>query len=514
MQASDGVGVDSADNTKLSDQGKYQAIVLGAGVAGLAASIRLAALGYKVLLLEKNAFCGGKLSEIRLDAYRFDAGPSLFTMPHLVEELFWISGKKSEDFPYKKLDEVCRYFFPEGTRFTLSADEEKRINTLQQALGEDPEKLRSYMEISRFRYETIGRLFLERCLRKPGSFFNRLALKAYLNLHRLGLFSSLDSWNKKMFRNPLTRQLFNRYATYNGSDPYQTPAVMAMIPHLEFGVGAFFPGGGMVRITESLVKLAQEQGVEIRNHAAASRLEAAGSRVSGVYCGKEYFPCDVLVSALDVSLTYTLLPGKKSAAGRYARLPKSTSAIIWYWGIRRNCPETGLHNLFFSSDYPAEFRALFREKTMPADPSIYLNISSKENPEDAPPGCENWFVMVNAPANESQDWDELISRTRAIVLERLSRELGFEVEKHIDAETFLDPRSLESRTGAIGGALYGSNSNHPFSAFLRHANFSSEYGNLFFCGGTVHPGGGIPLALQSAKLATGYVQEKMKYTGR
>ena len=311
-----------------------------------------------------------------------------------------------------------------------------------------------------------------------------------------------------MFRNPLTRQLFNRYATYNGSDPYQTPAVMAMIPHLEFGVGAFFPGGGMVRITESLEQLAREQGVEIRTNAAASRLEAAGSRVSGVYCGEEFFPCDVLVSALDVSLTYTLLPGEKAAASRYARLPKSTSAIIWYWGIRRQTPETGLHNLFFSSDYPAEFRALFKDKTMPADPSIYLNISSKENPTDAAENGENWFVMVNAPANEGQDWDRLIAATRVCVLERLSRELGFPVADFIEEETHLDPRSLESRTGALGGALYGSNSNHPFAAFLRHANFSSEYQNLFFCGGTVHPGGGIPLALQSARLAVEYVKEK------
>jgi len=492
----------------LKNNKSNKAIVLGAGVAGLAASIRLSALGYKVLLLEKNAFCGGKLSEIRLGDFRFDAGPSLFTMPHLVEELYWISGKKSNEFSYQKLDEVCRYFFPEGTRFTMPAGEEDRVKVLQQSLGEDPEKLRRYMEISRFRYESIGRLFLERCLRKPGTFFNSLAFRAYRNLGKLGLFSSLNAWNEKMFRNPLTRQLFNRYATYNGSDPYQTPAVMAMIPHLEFGIGAFFPGGGMVRITESLEQLAREQGVEIRTHAAADRLEAVGSRVSGVHCGPEFFPCDIMVSALDVSLTYTLLPGKKAAASRYARLPKSTSAIIWYWGIKRQTPETGLHNLFFSSDYPAEFKALFQEKTMPTDPSIYLNISSKENPADAPEGKENWFVMVNAPANENQDWDVLVAQTRTRVLERLSRELGFPVEEHLENETWLDPRSLETRTGGVGGALYGNNSNHPFAAFLRHANYSSEYQNLFFCGGTVHPGGGIPLALQSARLAVEYVKER------
>jgi phytoene dehydrogenase-like protein len=152
-----------------------KAIVIGAGVAGLASAIRLVAEGYQVQIFEKNDFCGGKLSEINLGEFRFDAGPSLFTMPHLVEELYWISGKKSTDFRYHKLDEVCRYFFPDGTRFHMPANEEDRIQVLSNTLGEDPEMLRKYLETSRFRYETIGRLFVERCLRKASTFFNPLA---------------------------------------------------------------------------------------------------------------------------------------------------------------------------------------------------------------------------------------------------------------------------------------------------------------------------------------------------
>jgi phytoene desaturase len=485
-----------------------KAIVIGAGVAGLASAIRLAAEGFQVQIFEKNDFCGGKLSEIKLGEFRFDAGPSLFTMPHLVEELYWVSGKKSTEFRYHKLEEVCRYFFPDGTRFHMPANEEDRIRVLSNTLGEDPEMLRKYLETSRFRYETIGRLFVERCLRKASTFFNPLALKAYLNLGKLGLFSSLAAWNKRMFRNPLTQQLFNRYATYNGSDPFQTPAVMGMIPHLEYGIGAFFPKGGMIRISESLQELALELGVEIRTGVAVDSIQTSGNKATGIQTEQGIFDCDVLVSAVDVSLTYNRLLGKKSRAEKYSRLPKSTSAIIWYWGIGRQSPQTGLHNIFFSSDYPKEFRQLFGVKTMPDEPSIYLNISSKENPADAPEGKENWFVMVNAPANEGQDWDNLLAESRKFVLQKLSAELGFEVEDFIEVETVLDPRSLETRTGGVGGALYGNNSNHPFAAFLRHANFSSEYSNLFFCGGTVHPGGGIPLALQSARIAVDYVKEK------
>jgi phytoene dehydrogenase-like protein len=176
--------------------------------------------------------------------------------------------------------------------------------------------------------------------------------------------------------------------------------------------------------------------------------------------------------------------------------------------MKKECPALHLHNILFSETYEKEFNCLFKEKKFHDDPTIYINISSKMEKGNAPEGNENWFVMVNAPANEGQDWDRIIPETRAIVLKRLSEELGFDVESAIEEETVLEPRTLESRTGSVGGALYGSNSNSPFAAFLRHANYSTAFRNLFFCGGSVHPGGGIPLALQSAALVSEYVKEK------
>ena len=486
-------------------------IVIGAGVSGLATGIRLASQGFDVTILEANNYPGGKLSEFRLGNYRFDAGPSLFTMPQLVEDLYRIAGKKPESFRYKKLDEVCRYFFPDGTRFTAPANPEQLTRTIAAELGENPETVNRYLTRSRFKYETIGSLFLERCLRKLSTFFNHRAFRAYLNLGKLGLFRSLNSYNKSIFQNPKTVQIFNRYATYNGSDPYQTSAVMSMIPHLEFGIGAFFPEEGMIQITGSLVNLAKESGVELILNSPVRKLEANGNRITGVRTESRFYEADLVVSAIDVSQTYSRLLGMKGQGDVYLNLPKSTSAIIWYLGIPKDTPETGLHNIFFSNDYRKEFEDLFQRKAMPSDPTIYLNISSKERKGDAPDNSENWFVMVNAPANEGQDWDRIIPETRAIVLKRLSEELGFDVESAIEEETVLEPRTLESRTGSVGGALYGSNSNSPFAAFLRHANYSSAFHNLFFCGGSVHPGGGIPLALQSAALATEYVREKYPY---
>jgi phytoene desaturase len=485
---------------------KKKAIVIGAGVAGIAVSIRMALLGFEVKVLEANDFEGGKLSEIQLGKFRFDAGPSLFTMPHLVEELFWLAGKKSNEFKYRKLDEVCRYFFNDGTRFTASSNVKEFGKSVSKHLNESEVDVAQYFERSKLKYGSIGKLFLEKCLRKPSTYLNKRALKAYFNLPALGLFQSLNEYNNSVFKNPKTVQLFNRYATYNGSDPYQTPAVMSMIPHLEFGIGAFFPEGGMIQIIKSLVQLAKEIGVDFQLNRSVQEIKIASNVVKGIVSMGEFLPSDIVVSAIDVSQTYKKLLKMEVKGNTYLNLPKSTSAIIWYLGVDRKCIETGLHNIFFSGDYKAEFDSLFQKREMPSDPTIYLNISSKENPTDAPADAENWFIMVNAPANEGQDWDQIIPKTRQIVFEKLSMELGFDIENNIVEETFLDPRSLEKRTGAIGGALYGSNSNSQFAAFLRHTNYSSQFQNLFFCGGTVHPGGGIPLALQSAAIAAEYVK--------
>lgn len=485
--------------------------VVGAGVGGLAIAIRLAAMGYDVRIFDANPFAGGKLSEITLGKYRFDAGPSLFTMPHLVEELYWLSGQTSSGFPYRRLEEICRYFFPDGTRFRASGRPEILAKTLAQMLGENQETIEHYLKQSKLKYDTIGSLFLEKCLRKISTFLGARARKAYVHLMKLGLFESLHQLNARQFRNPKTVQLFDRYATYNGSDPYQTSAVMSMIPHLEMGIGAFFPQEGMIQITQSLVELAQKSGVRFFLGKEVNNIMVHPTRgASGIEAGGETYLSDLVVSAIDVEKTYQLFNKNLPKPLPYQVLPKSTSAIIFYWGVKGKFPELGLHNIFFSQDYQKEFHALFQTKTMPDDPTIYLNISAKEKATDSPEGCENWFVMVNAPANEGQPWDQWVSQTRAVVLARLKKELGIELDSLIEEETFLDPVSLEKRTGAVGGALYGSNSNDRMAAFLRHANFSNQVPHLYFCGGTVHPGGGIPLALQSAAIACDYIRQREK----
>ncbi|GHB78278.1 phytoene desaturase [Persicitalea jodogahamensis] len=457
-------------------------------------------------MYEGNAYPGGKLSSFERNGYRFDAGPSLFTMPQLVDDLFMLAGKNPSDyFHYQKLPEICRYFYEDGTRFIADAEPEALARTIEKYLGEPAENVLAHLKESAVKYEVTEKLFLHRSLHRLGTYFNRDALKGYRNLHKLDAFRSMSAANASRFSDPRVVQLFNRYATYNGSDPYQTPATMNIIPHLEYNIGAFFPKGGMVSITESLVKLAEDLGVTFHYTSKVEKLLTTSNRISGVTVNGRNLDYDLVISNMDVVNTFRKLLPEARQPERVLRQPKSSSALIFYWGIKKQFSELGLHNIFFSRDYPTEFRYIFQEKTIHHDPTVYVNITSKYEPGDAPAGCENWFVMVNAPANDGQDWDALIAETRKNILTKLSRQLGEDIENLIEAEDTLDPRLIESRTSSSQGALYGNSSNNRFAAFLRHANFSRQFDNLYFVGGSVHPGGGVPLCLLSAKIAVDMV---------
>jgi phytoene dehydrogenase-like protein len=203
---------------------------------------------------------------------------------------------------------------------------------------------------------------------------------------------------------------------------------------------------------------------------------------------------------MDVTHTYRKLLPQLPHPDKLLNQPKSSSGVIFYWGVKKAFPELGLHNILFSDDYREEFRVMFEDKKIFNDPTVYINISSKHKPDDAPEGCENWFVLINAPANEGQDWDKLIQDLRQQVIQKVSRILSCDLASLIETEAILDPRSIELKTSSAQGALYGNSSNNKYAAFLRHANFSKTIKELYFVGGSVHPGGGIPLALSSAKI--------------
>jgi phytoene desaturase len=486
--------------------------IIGAGIAGIASAIRLAHKGLDVSVFEANAYAGGKLSSFENKGYRFDAGPSLFTLPNLVTELFELVGKTPTNFfEYEQLTEVCRYFWEDKTRLTAYAEPQKFAEEVEKITGEPAEKIIQFLKDSAFKYEVLDGLFLQDSLHKLSTWTSKKALKGYLNLPKLGIFGTMNEANQKLFKNPKIVQLFNRYATYNGSDPYQTPATLNIIPHLEYNLGAFFPKKGMVSITDSLVKLAESLGVKFYFETKVEEIVVEDGMVKGVKLRRNgdkrkgenttnLILFEVVVSNMDITHTYRkLLPNQKHP-NFLLNQPKSSSGVIFYWGIKKQFPELELHNILFSDNYSEEFKTMFEQKTIYKDPTVYINITSKHKPDDAPEGCENWFVLINAPANEGQNWNEIIAQTKKDVLKKISRILGQNIAELIECEEILDPRTIESKTSSAQGALYGNSSNNRFAAFLRHANFSSKIKNLYFVGGSVHPGGGIPLALSSAKI--------------
>ncbi|WP_240635543.1 1-hydroxycarotenoid 3,4-desaturase CrtD [Hymenobacter rigui] len=484
--------------------------IVGAGIAGIATAVRLAVQGHRVTVFEAQESFGGKMHQLELPGgYRFDGGPSLFTLPHLVDELFQLAGRNPQDyFRYQRLDPITQYFFADGTRLTAWAEEEQFAREVEEKLQVPAAEVLQFLRRSGRAYEATAGTFLQKSLHKASTYLSPEVLKALAALPQLGLTSTMHQRHTAAFQDARLVQLFDRFATYNGSDPYQAPATLSMIPHLEHGLGAYYPEGGIYAIAQSLVRLAEELGVQFRYQEPVLEILTANELVTGVRTSQDVYDFSLVVSNMDVVPTYRRLLPTQPAPERTLRQPRSSSALIFYWGIARRFPELGVHNIFFSQDYKREFEAIFQEKTVSDDPTVYVNITSGHTPTDAPAGHENWFVMVNVPHDQGQPWPELVARTRTAVLRRVSQALGTEVGTLIQAEHVWDPPGIEARTSSFGGALYGSSSNNTLAAFLRHPNFSGQLEGLYFCGGSVHPGGGIPLCLLSARIVSSLIMNE------
>ena len=476
-------------------------IVIGSGIAGLAVSIRLALKGYNVQVFEQNSYPGGKLSSFSIKDYRFDAGPSLFTMPHLVTELFKLAGEDVKNyFEFSKKEIACNYFWQDGTSFTAYGERKKFLKEVEKIFGEPQYNVDKYLKKAKKKYDLTSSLFLEQSLHKVKTFISLDTLKALFQLKTFELQKSLHQANTQSFSSPHLIQLFDRYATYNGSDPYQTSGIMTLIQHLESAYGTFVPKKGMVSITESLFGLAKRLGVKFSFETGVKEIKVKLGVVSGIKTNSGSFSSDYVISNMDVFHTYKkLLPNEIPPINRLKQ-ERSSSAVIFYWGIKQRFPDLDLHNIFFSKNYKKEFQAIFKDKTVSEDPTIYINITSKEVVGDAPKGCENWFIMINTPADHGQDWTQIVNRLRSHIITNISKRLNVNLKNLIVCEEVLTPPDIESKTQSYMGALYGASSNDTMAAFLRHPNFSNRIKNLYFCGGSVHPGGGIPLCLLSAKI--------------
>ncbi|MBU6332479.1 MAG: phytoene desaturase [Bacteroidetes bacterium] len=479
--------------------------VIGGGVAGLAAAARLAAQGYRVDLLEAASEPGGKMRDYQADGFRFDGGPSLFTLPEVMEQLFADCGKKMSDYvTYDRLELVTRYFYPDGTQVNAWSSPERLASELELKIGEPAAQVLAFLERAAYMYRITASVFIERSLH---DWRNLLRLSTFLRLFaipRLGIFTSMYHFQKRWLRHERSLQLFGRFATYNGSDPYRAPGTLSMIAHVEQERGAFYPHGGMVALRDALHQLAIDLGVHIRVNTRADRFWIHEKRLKGLLLGAEREIYPIVVCANDILQVQRQQMPRKYSLKRFLSQELSTSAVVFHWAVRGSFPQLDLHNVFFSTHYRREFQHLQRGE-IDFDPTWYVYISSKKNPADAPSGFENWFVMANVPAQRDLPWEALVERLREEAFDRLSKALGIDLKSLVNEQRVITPLEMERATGAVGGALYGPASNSRWSAFLRQANRDQRIKGLFYCGGTVHPGGGIPLCLHSAAITADLV---------
>jgi len=486
-----------------------KAIIIGSGIGGIATALRLRSMNYDVTVFENNNYPGGKLASFDLGPYRFDAGPSLLTMPHFIDELFVLFNENPRDyFNYKKKDISCRYFWDDGTKLNAYSEKSKFINEINKVLGVKESTISTYLLNAKRKYDLTKSMFLEQSLHKLKTYLSKDLLIGLCNVFSFQINKTLNQVNELELKEPHLVQLFNRFATYNGSSPYKTPGMMTLVQHLEQEYGTYVSDKGMNNITKSLYDLALRQGIDFKFNSFVSQILISGKRAIGVSVGEESYCSDIVVSNMDIVPTYRNLLKNHYQPEKTLSQERSSSALIFYWGINKEFKNLDLHNIFFSNDYKKEFQSIFEKKSIFSDPTVYINITSKDVKGDAPDNCENWFVMINSPNDSGQDWDNMIDEVKSNILKKINRLLNIDLEDYIEYEKVYTPKTIESNTQSYMGSLYGSSSNNLMSAFLRHPNFSNKILNLYFCGGSVHPGGGIPLCLLSAKIVSQLIKNK------
>ncbi|TPG34935.1 phytoene desaturase family protein [Mycolicibacterium hodleri] len=479
-----------------------RAIVVGAGLGGLAAAARLAAAGHHVTLFERAPTIGGKLGVLERDGFTFDTGPSLLTLPAVLEQLFVDTGGPT-DLELSVVDPACAYVFADGTELVLPHDVDRLPAALDAALGVGAgESWRRLHAHSRRLWELVG----EPVLRQPIS-LAALARKSArpTDLRAVAPWRTIDGLGRRMLPDPRLRTWLNRYATYSGSDPRRTPAVLAVTSFVEQEFGAWYVPGGLRRIVDAVATRCEELGVDVRAGTEVQKVLVRDGRAVGVRVEGRDVRAEIVVSNVDAAVLYDELLPRGAAASARRRLTRSTRSMAGFvllLGLSGRHPGPS-HRVYFPRDYDAEFDAIFGRRPTPvADPTVYVHAPDDPalRPDD---DSEGWFVLVNAPAHDpggGVDWDEpgLRDRYARHVLEVLAGR-GVDVRDRIRFTEVITPADLQRRTGAPGGAIYGTASHGPRAALRRPAN-RSPLGGLYLVGGSAHPGGGIPLVLMSAEI--------------
>lgn len=488
--------------------------VIGAGIGGLAISCLLAHDGHTVDVFEKNAEAGGKMSERIIDGFRFDTGPSLFTLPAVLEELFENCGHNIDDYlDIVPLEPLCRYFYPNGTVFDCYSDLPKTLDEIKKFAPDDRQAYTDFLFYSADLYRRTAPAFLF----NPLNNWKDVTGLNLLDLSRIDALNTVSSKVDEMVKSPELRQFFKRFATYNGSSPFKAPATLNVIPHIELTLGGYYVKGGLYRIAETLLKMAGELDVRLHFETEVVQISVQNGKAEGVQLkgNGEIKPYDGVISNSDATETYSRLLDDHSLSERkrtkIRKSEPSSSGFVILAGIDRKYPQIGHHNIFFGMDYEKEFQQVFDEHRLPDDPTIYLSNTSFSDPDHAPDRGSNYFILINAPFNDgSINWDKKKGPYAHHILARLEAHGLDGLSKAIKVLEITTPEDFEKRYRSYKGAIYGTSSNNRLAAFARPRNKSPYVNGLYLVGGSTHPGGGIPLVLLSARHAYKMIRRDYK----
>ncbi len=485
-----------------------QVAVVGGGVGGMAAAIRLRAAGHDVALFERNDVLGGKLAASSAGGFTFDTGPSLLTLPEVFDDLLAVAGTSlAAVADLVPLDPVCRYRWPDGSGFDHRADRHEATAEVERLSPGQGEAFAAWLDHGCRVWEVSQRTFFAGPLESPLALVRRMRSPA--DLWRIDPVRSLDARARSVFSDPRLVQWAGRYATYSGSSPYAAPATLSCIPWLEQSSGAWYVRGGLASLAGALAGVLQRLGVEVRTGTEVEAVRTDTDEVRGLrLAGGERVDADVVVANVDATHLYADLLPDAAALRRVLRAPVSSSGFALLASVEGRTEGLAHHNVAFSGDERAEFDAIFSHGRPAADPTLYVCASSVTDPDQAPEGCENWFVLVNVPPASAVDWDAEADAYRDHLLDVLARR-GWDLSGRLRSVETITPLDIAARYRAWQGAIYGTSSNGRRAAFLRPANRGPRRG-LYLVGGSSHPGGGLPLVALSGAIVAAMVETDLR----
>lgn len=484
---------------------KPTALVIGAGIGGIATAARLAKNGYDVTVLEKESTPGGRANQIIKDGHRFDIGPTLFLMPEVWEETFASLGETMSDhLDLRRIDPTYKVHFDDGLQLELTSDIGKMQTQLEAVDKTAFTGFLNYIAEGSKHYKMSLEKFVGR------NFYN---IFEYFSLKNLPLIFQLKALDKhyrntgRFFKDERLKAAFTFQNMYLGLSPYDAPATYSLLQYTELAEGVWYPMGGMYAGIQALVKVAEKLGVKFIYNAPVKRIHARKLKVESVETmdGKQW-NADIFVGNADLPYIYKeLLPDAKEAKKLDEKL-YTCSTIMFYWGVKKQYSQIAHHNVFLGGDYKASFDQIFEDHTLPEVPSFYVHAPARTDSAAAPKGEDTLYVLVpvgHLDARTEQDWDALVNRARETVFTRLEKEMGIsDLKESIKFEIVYQPKTWKERFNLEKGAAFGLSHNFWQVGYLRPQNRHKQFKNLYFAGASTHPGTGLPIVLLSARLTT------------